>query len=92
MAKGWAASFQLSARVFRPTTAQTVAAKSPESEKEFVLDLIPFQGRLSATRAAHRGRKMLDLAKTAFRVQRKFGWTKTVALARARWARAKARR
>jgi SAM-dependent methyltransferase len=91
VAKGWAASFQFSARVFRPTTALTVAAKSPGSGKEFVLDLIPYQGRLSATRAAHRGREVLDLAKAAFRVQRKFGWTKTLALARARWARAKAR-
>jgi SAM-dependent methyltransferase len=92
VAKGWSASFQLSARVFRPTTALTVAAKSPESGKEFVLDLFPYQGRLSATRAAHRGRELLDLAKTAFRAQRKFGWAKTVALARARWARANARR
>jgi SAM-dependent methyltransferase len=40
----WATSFRLRAKILRPTPALTVTAKSVNSGKELVLDLLPLQG------------------------------------------------
>jgi hypothetical protein len=52
--KGWTASFRLSARAVRPSAALTVAARSPGSGQEFVLDLVPLSDRLATRRRPSR--------------------------------------
>jgi SAM-dependent methyltransferase len=84
--KGWTASFRLPGKAVRPTAALTVAARSPSSGKEFVLDLVPLVDRLAVPPTPKQSGPV-HLVRTALRVQRKSGWAKTAKLARERWSK-----